>query len=386
MGKKAAAHIGCVSKGILFIGFSIQIVLGIIWMCSNFAHVQDFGEPSSVFYGLLFHLTGKCPQVMYVLQLAAAFAVGYVLMRGFKPASKWFGIWGGLALVTFPFSMQTALAVRPYSFMGSLFLLMLYFLLKRGKKRSVRIPAAVVCVLLFVCLSGAVGADDKEDVWDYGWEASMASRMGWPSILNDRNFWSEELQAYTEETWWETTYCADNMVLLLDAIEEQVGEEKAKEYYLQVAEIGWNYRAPVVIRQMGWDVLGYTVTPLILPLQLKGEAYDSYSVGNYGVMREHAPALTRCYVEYGCWWFGCCLCLTLVLSAVGVIGSIGTIDKKCVRRLVFVGGVCLVASGVLVALLTLRGAGLMDYRWTVAVNQLWLLWGLWLMRRDGNVN
>ena len=150
--------------------------------------------------------------------------------------------------------------------------------------------------------------------------------------------------------------------------------------------MGWDYHWPMIIRQVGWDVLGYTVTPLIVPLQLEGEAYDSYTGGNYEAMRGNTPVLTRCYVEYGCWWFGWSLCMTMFLFFLWLLFSWSAEDKKVVGRSVLSVVICLVAAGVLVAALTLRGAGLMDYRWTVGVNQLWLLLVLWLMRREGNVN
>lgn len=387
MGKKAAAHISGVIKRICFIGFSIQIVLGIIWMGANFAHVQDFGKPESAFYGFLFRICGQCPQVLYVLQLAVAFAAGYFLLQVLAPAKIKFAIWRALVLLTFPFAMQTALAIQPYSLMGSLFLLCLALLLKKGGKCPLRYGAALACVLLFMILSGTFDGDNGDKVWDYGWEASFASRMGWSTILNDRGFWSEELVEYTEEVWWETTYCADNMVLLQQSVVEQAGEEKARDYFLEIARVGWQHRAPVVVRQVGWDVLGYAVTPLILPIQLAGEAYDSYTPGNYAAMREHTPGLCRVYMEYSCWWFGCFLCLAIVLSATRVGLLFSERDKKEVRKfawsVLWKTGICVVASGVLVTLLTLRGAGVMDYRWTVGVNQLWLVWGMLMMRREG---
>ena len=45
--KKTAPYLDMVLRGILFMGFSVQIVLGICWICGNFGQVQGFGEPDS---------------------------------------------------------------------------------------------------------------------------------------------------------------------------------------------------------------------------------------------------------------------------------------------------------------------------------------------------
>ncbi len=397
MGKKAIAHVEQILKGILIIGFSVQIVLGIIWMCSNFAHVQDFGVPESAFYGVIFELVGEIPQVMYLLQLVVEFGACYALLQALCPVGKCFAVWRTLALMTFPFAMQMALAVQPYSLIGSLFLLVLYFVLNKRGKVWMRFSGALLCAALLMGLSGAWDDADGTRVWDYGWEASLAGRMAWPSIANDMDYWSDEVRQCAEEVWLETTFCADNMVLLLEAIEERAGGELARDYYLQIAAVGWEWRAPVIVRQIAWDVLGYALTPTVVPLQLDGKAYDSYTAGNYAVMREHTPRLASVYVAYGCWWFGCGLILTVVLwvtekvAAMLLMGETAASPKGAVAGIVsrvtenrhaqFVVVTCVLLSGILVAALTFRSAGLMDYRWTVAVNQLWLVWGLALVRK-----
>ena len=46
--QKFTGHIIAILKGILFIGISVQIVMGIVWMCRNFSHVPQFED--SLFY------------------------------------------------------------------------------------------------------------------------------------------------------------------------------------------------------------------------------------------------------------------------------------------------------------------------------------------------
>ena len=63
--RRAAKEIESILKGILMIGFSVQAVLGLWWMCANFNGIQYFGEPKGMLYPILYRMTGEIPQIMY---------------------------------------------------------------------------------------------------------------------------------------------------------------------------------------------------------------------------------------------------------------------------------------------------------------------------------
>ena len=46
--QRAVRHISAILGRVIFIGFSIQIVFGMTWMCLNFSKLPQFGE--SLFY------------------------------------------------------------------------------------------------------------------------------------------------------------------------------------------------------------------------------------------------------------------------------------------------------------------------------------------------
>ena len=162
------------------------------------------------------------------------------------------------------------------------------------------------------------------------------------------------------------------MGALIDRIELKVGKEKAREYYLEMAGTAWSRRYPSIIRQLTWDALGYTVSPLIVPIQLRGEAYDSYSGTNYGVMMEHTPRLTQFYVTYGCWWFAC---VFVIVATSGVMQLVESIRSKRLfhtmesKQVILPLSICIVC----LFLLVMRGSGMMDYRLSAGINELWLL-------------
>ncbi len=123
MRKQVTGHVCAVLKGILFIGFSIQIVFGLIWMCLNFATVAQFPEHESIAYRGLYTLVGRNAPILYLLQLCTAFFAGWRLLNTLRAGKNWHNIWGSLGLLTFPMAMQTHMAVLPWSFAGSLLML-----------------------------------------------------------------------------------------------------------------------------------------------------------------------------------------------------------------------------------------------------------------------
>ncbi len=447
--KKAAGHVRTVMKGMIFIGFSGQIIWGIVWMCCNFARVQDFGEPDGALYGGLFRLLGENPQVMYLVQILAAFFTGYFFLQKLRPAGRGLALWRGLALLTVPFAMQCHLAVQPYSLLGSLYMLLLLGLLAALRGKAARnLALAALCTAGTLALSGAWDGERRAEP-GHSFEGAMASRFAWPTIWNDLPRYPEELQELTAEVAWEASFAPGNMELFYVAVESRVGEEAARRYYLQMAKVAWTYHAPMVVRQMGWDMLGYAVSPVVFQKQMAGGAYASYSARNYEVMRSCAPVVTRNYVDYGCWWFGSAVILAALLALAGLVregdrqpgegqnevggrqpgegqNEVGgrqpgegqneaggrqslkgsaeaaersgrseaenqrgpekpddggsrsdmTEGKLSGRKRVLFPGICIAVSGLLIALLVLRGAGQMDYRLVIAINQLWLCWPL----------
>lgn len=385
--KNVVLYVRMVLKGMLFIGFSIQIVLGVCWICGNFGQVQDFGAPESALYRGILWLVGENPMVLYSLQLLIAFFAGFLFLQKLWPAGIVFALWRGLALLTFPFALQCHLALQPHSLMGSAFLLLLLAVLQiRRKQMAGPMLAAFGCAAIFAGLSGAVDSDRRESA-GYSIEGALASRFAWPTLWNDFDGYGAALQIVPKSVVWEASFSPDNMKLFQENLESQVGTETARNYYLQMAKAGWQYHGPMVIRQIGWDVLGYTVTPIIFPLQMAGEAYDSYSGRNYEIMRENTPILTRDYVDYGCWWFqwmlliSACLALCMGISQSGAENPVQ--QKNLWRKWVLPIGICCVLSGLLVLLLTMRGAGKMDYRQTIAINELWLIGSLLLLGKGG---
>ena len=428
--KKIAAELAVILKGILFTGFSIQTIMGIVWMCFNFIHLQDFGEPEGILYPVLRNALGGAYPLLYLGQLCAAFFAAHFFLQSLYPAKGFLSVWRDFVLLTFPLALQCHLALSPYSLVSSFVLveaslairlcrdrevfdvrlfaaeglcwLMLTLLLpeylalggvlflltgavgaagmfRRHQKQSLG-SLLVVCA---ACLGIVLGCVSLSERWENPFRreelaVSLFSRFAWQNMWNDMGQWPPEVQEALGEQTAEVSRYADNVRLIMKPVmDENFEAERKVQYYLRMAEIGWRMHSSVVIRQIGWDALGYGVTPLILPLQLEGRAYDAYSGRNYELMMSHTPILTSRYVRYSCWWFGCMLAVAALLWIAG--RSAGRKAERCPGP----AGVllCIFTLGWIVVWYTMRGAGLMDYKCTVAVNLFWVAAALTVMRR-----
>ena len=184
--QRAVRHISAILGRVIFIGFSIQIVFGMTWMCLNFSKLPQFGE--SLFYveisknficdeytGILYPvflllargieglagLPYYC--VMYVVQLLVACYAAHRLLMGLKKTKRALNLWGSLAVLTLPMAMQCHLAVLPYSLVSSFFLLELSISLETVRKGMLRVRQMVklassgFCALCFcqnICFWG----------------------------------------------------------------------------------------------------------------------------------------------------------------------------------------------------------------------------------------
>ncbi len=358
---------------ILYLGFGIQIILGVIWMCSNFA---------------------LAPDVMSVLQLAFAFIARYSFTGILLPGNKWKRVFVTMALLTVPFSMQCHMQSLFFSYLSSFFYFLFtdcyqVFRLKKGtenmgkKRRGGAVSGLIISICAIAFVTGVQNGASPVAGRDV--EARLASRMAWPTLWVDMEPWSEELRELLPSgIVWEAAFSPDGMAVLFDKLEAEVGEEAAKDYYMEMAATAWSRRKPSILRQMAWDVLGYSVSPIVVPMQLRGEAYDSYTGTNYGLMMEHTPKLTRIYAEYGCWWFVCCLGYSLLAGTLTLVqrivqrvkGKECTAVVKVTKKGIAKTALFLGVPALYIALLTMRGSGLMDYRFTVFVTELWLVLSL----------
>lgn len=429
--KKAAAVVLEIIKGILFIGFGIQIILGIVWMCFNFTRLQEFPVSGGPLYQGVRALTGNAFVLLYGMQLALAGAVGYAFAGRCHGGSRPFRIGGSLCLLTLPMAMQCHLSISPYSLSSSLFLLELFFAVRVLREEgSVLSEVAKECacwmaltlilpeyfllgllpILLTVllklpsllrnlrCLGGIVlltaafggmiaGIQELSGMEERPFSREniafcLFSRTGWPTIWNDAmSCWTDdEIPGVSVEMLQDMSNRAEDFRRILKPLaEEAFPEDEAAAFFLRKASVGWILRPGQVIKQCGWDALCYAFSPVCLPAQLSGWGGASYSGRNYELMLQRTPRLTGAYVRYGCRWFTAALPLSMLAALAGRLAG-GRSASGVPRRKIWI--LCMFSAAALAAAYTMRGAGMMDYKCTIAAVLLWVVWMQGLMRKD----
>lgn len=438
--QKAAAHISAILKRILFIGISVQTILGIVWICCNFPNIPQFGESfyymqlgrtlqcdeyTGILYPFFLRIVRNNHYVVYVLQLTAAYAAANRFLSVFSQVKRGWRIWACLAFLTMPVVMQCHAAVLPCSFAASLLLLELTLLIeavrdpeKHTLKKmaelslcwlalSMLLPEylylGAVPVLLFY-LSGLFRWWKQGGRRAYGFLLiavfagmilsinsltqtegaygrlkktplmTLTQRISWTSMLLEYEKWPDEIVYYADkETVLESTLYADAMDQLFfpaieHAVEEQlISAEQANEYYMTLIDAALRLHKSVILKQMAWDALGYGASPAILQAFLAGKGYDSYSGRNYEIFLEYTPKLSKLYMDYGSWWFAAMLVSALILHILQLSCSTFEIKKKTVKW-VFC---CLLTVGIMALWYTMRGAGMLDYKNTILIDELW---------------
>lgn len=436
-----------VIKGILFIGFSIQIGLGLAWMSCSMMSAQDFAGVSTGIYTLVMRLPRECWPVVYGLQLLAAGLCGGRLVRRLCGGSRLFALWGSLALMTLPMAMQCHLALLPYSlvcsvgllqlsfccemlqivppvrhvvfwqyterpeqpgdscfrpflgivacffvqtlllpeylFLGAVPPLLTYCLRWRGVRRERKalraflLFAAAAAVGAGFCVLGQQGIRTEKGNDISGLDWTLVKRVCWPTLWVDSDAMPEKLREAVGEVLWESNFYPGNMeILFRPAVEAEMDLREARPLFREMITNAWGVHSSMIIRQIGWDVLGYCFAPVILQQQLEGNAYESYSGRNYEIMRNESPILTRYYVNYGSWWFAAAIILTAVLE----IARLAAGEKPWRRGEGLFALVVVCGAGFSVLWYVMQGAGIMDYKYTVLINQIWFVWSLKMIR------
>lgn len=414
-------HVLAVMGRVLFLGFSVQIALGLLWMIYNF-------------------------ELVLFLQLVVAVYASYRLFCAVANGREIYGIWAGLAMVTNPLVMLShsiqATWIENISLLTSFLLLEIVYtidLLQQDGNRlwksyskvlicwllvsfcqesyfwfgAIPVLFSSVCVVVKIGLRGnrkpgilclgmlllslllsyfedGVGfaTFSRPNVREHSVYESvsfrMASRFSWPRLKQDYYAWPEEIRSYlTEGDLFRAELYAENMERILGRkLVEELGEEHAQKVFLEMATVGWERHKSLILHDIAWDVLGYSISPVVLQLQLNGKAYHSFSGRNYDSLRGKNPQLAVWYLDYGCWWFVAGCVLSTVLSLMGFWVYVATRKrrkpdsnkKNSIKKNFFVLSLCLMISVLMVTWYTMSGAGVMDYKKTTIVSVFWVLW------------
>lgn len=339
--KNFLKHCTAVIDRVICIGFGIQIVLGILWMYNAFTGMKSFGE------GIV--CVGEI--------LLMGVAIWYVLPAGKRPARKLFA---GASVLTFPMVLQ-CFTKPDLRVVAAAFLLFGLGVVIRGKRTGLgKKRLAAVGILLCLGVGTIALQEPKTDLL-----TRFGSRMIWTTLYLDYDRLPAERQAQVKYSdMVDATYEATGIEeILLPSLEEHLGKEEGRAVLKHFISVAWEHTKKQIVKEIIWDEAAYLAPPVILPLQLAGRAYESYSGLNYRQFLQPAPRLGSWFMYYGCIWFGA----ALVLRGLRFVLSGCHRDRRAL---------CYVAVTVFGMSLwyTMSAGGKMDYRNVIYILCVWLLW------------
>lgn len=387
-----------VVRRVLFIGFGIQIVLGILWMCNAFVRWDSLGEG-----------------IVCVMEMAAlGGAVTFWLKRGQGLA---LGLFEVLGVLTFPMVLQCLMEPNMRVFASALLLLQTGAVLRAVKSRTdrefwVAWGTSLVAWMTAGLLMGeylyfgmvpmvvglfCIGRSKRKNLWNHmvlvlatagmifgigGFYQERAritpclvSRISWTTLYDSYDQMPEEKNSLINyDKMIDSTYdVAGIEEVLIPSLERKLNKEELEKLLRELMATSWRNNKKRILKEIAWDMAGYTAAPMVLPMQLQGRAYDSRSGINYRQILLPAPRLGKLYMDYGCWWFVVALTLRAAMALIA---------RRRPPRAAFMAWT--LTAFTMAFGYTMSGAGKMDYKNTLFILCGWLVWVVAVMGTGGN--
>lgn len=395
-----------VIRGVIMIGFGIQIILGILWMCNAFAGLHSLGRGIvcvgqiamlSAAFCFLLKRTGRggmfslCfvtlsvltfPMVMQCLVAedvrvpAAALLMVETgcILPGFYPLEQKNRTLLGLAGFCW---LAVGLLRSEYLWLGMIPMLFHLLFGREEKNEQHRMLYVQRKVLLTLATAGLIAGISSFYRPPADFMTIVTDRVAWTTLgLNYEELDWEYRKSMSYSRLGESSYEATGVKeILVPYLVKRLGEHDARVVMKELTAIAWRDHRGRIIKEIIWDLAGYTVPALVVPIQLQGRAYESYTGLNYRQLLQAAPRLGKFYLEYGCWWF---------LTALVLRAAVWLLAERSIRKEMLLMFGSIVLFGTLYY--TLSGAGKMDYKNILFVNCVWLAWLASAVVRSGNTD
>lgn len=341
--KKICRFCSEVSNRIIVLGFLVQIVLGVLWMGSAF--VGDY-------------VSGK--GIVCVVQMLLLGGTIYFVSPQLSTKKRLFL---SLAVLTFPMMMQSFLRME-FRLIGAVLLLLGLGIVRRWKGAiGIWGKKHFAPVMLCLVVSGSF-AISYGQLKEYDLLTRLAGRIVWTDLYARYGELSDEERKFVP--YWDMVEASEDSLgmetVLVPSMVEKFGEKKSRELLLRMMQMSVKKNKKNLIKEIFWDESGYVLSPVVVMLQWKGRGYESYTGINCRELLLPAPKLGDFYMRYSYCLFAIALCLRIFCWIVQ-----GAKIKK--GMLVYAAVISMLLSGIY----TLSGAGKMDYKNTLFILCLWLL-------------
>ncbi len=389
-------HVSQVLHRVLTAGMLFQTALGMCW-------------------ALVGLINGGWHSVIYLLQLAATFAGGCMLLSGCGIRSRLQKVTGAGWLMTSPVILQShwaadgiapavamlmfdaAFCIRffkkekagrkdmllPLAFWlaGGIFrpeyllfglvpvlaVMLRYLWICQNKAAKTGALGAAALLILFSALeiTGAVGTKTDMNIGE-----ALMTRCVWSSIPHVYDSWPEGIREVLPKTMaMEAYYRPEQMEEVFLAGFRRLPEDEQTALYKIMTDSALACRKGAVFKEMAYDLLGYGIPGIIVNMQLEGKGYHCFTAVNYQEWMDGREVFAGFYMAFYGYWFVISGVILLCLF----IGNRKYSKKEEQKQHLWICGCAIIMAVLQAGYYTLYMVGRYDYRLATCAA---LMWGL----------
>ncbi len=166
--------------------------------------------------------------------------------------------------------------------------------------------------------------------------------------------------------------------VLVPALEENYTYRETNEALWRIAGVGLRNNTRANMKEVLWDIVAYQAPAFVVPVQLRGRAYEAWTGSNYYTLIRYTPKLGRLCIRAGVFF-------AAFFTIGGLCGLVyvWVIGRKGIHlRRLFV--VIIIAAEIIVLYNALSGAGIMDYKKSCLTTIFWYTPGILILALQQN--
>lgn len=285
---------------VLFSGFGIQSVLGLVWLVGNIGNVTVYGNRSMNFL---------VAAVISLLQLLAIYYGAFRVLESFNIKTKE-SLLIAVMVVLNPFVLQLALTV---SYKGFLLAFILQIVSLIPYESGVKVLRRVACFVVIIAILFG------ELCFNPGLKTAFVSRMYGGRTSEYNHYLPEDMAeridpvVFYEADW----YPGGVEEVLMPYLEENFDEAFADRLFDIYAVFAKEYHKKDIARLFVVDYVSFLFPAPCTKALIEGRGSGSCVSMSYAEFIKNMPTFSSIYMYYGLWWG----LVSLILGAIYIVVS-----------------------------------------------------------------
>ena len=298
--------------------YLIQIVLALVAWFVFARNIFKFDSKYKDAFFALAIVTNPFAMQVHLAVLEYSFVSSFVclliayqirFMREWKSAEKKSGLEKALRdiSVTSLFWLAASLSRKEFIVIGCIPVIFLTFtivkrLLGSNAKKALSIISPVILVLAFagiICMTDSLFRNEERLSVTDSIKRDLYYRVAWSENFSIPYRWPDYLTSFVDDGMM-THFMNDPGLIreeFTDYVTEKLGSEETTEKFFEWAKISFAGNKKQIVKETISDMAGYVFAPGKTEYILRGAEFPGFAAGNYDVMKQQNPKLTKLYLR-----------------------------------------------------------------------------------------